>query len=266
MTGEDQCPQIRQELGVYLLGTIEPARRAVLARHLATCPECRAELAGLAGLPALLGRVPADELRLLLQGDVIAPVPGPPLSALLGRMTRVRRRRRYLAIAGALIVGVAAVSGWQALRPPGPSAAGAAPRWEATDEAVNPVTGAGAAVRYAAEPWGSELEVSRQRRRCRDPLPVLGHRAARAAGGCGRLDRRGGPAGLVASGVGAVPGLHVAQLPGHRGRQGPGHHRGQLRSATHTGVGQIPGFPCCSADCACWRRRRGPALRLRDCR
>jgi anti-sigma factor RsiW len=159
MTSGDQCPQIRQELGVYLLGTIEPARRAVLARHLATCPECRAELAGLAGLPALLGRVPADELRRLLEGDVIAPVPGPPLATLLGRVTRVRRRRRYLAVAAAVIVGVAAVSGWQALRPSGPAGAGAGPRWEATDKAVNPVTGAGATVRYAAEPWGSELEV-----------------------------------------------------------------------------------------------------------
>jgi len=156
MTGEDRCPQIRAELGVYLLGTIEPARRAVVARHLATCPECRAELAGLAGLPALLGRVPADELQPLLEDDVVTP--GPPLGALLGRVARVRRRRRYLAIAAALIVGAAAVSGWQALRPAGPGA-GAGPRWEATDAAVNPVTGAGAAVRYAAEPWGTELEV-----------------------------------------------------------------------------------------------------------
>jgi Putative zinc-finger len=159
MTGEDQCPQIRQELGVYLLGTIEPARRAVVARHLATCPECRAELAGLAGLPALLGRVPADELQPLLEDDVVALVPGPPLGALLGRVARVRRRRRYLAIAAAVIVGAAAVSGWQALRPAGPPGAGAGPRWEATDTAVNPVTGAGATVRYAAEPWGTELEV-----------------------------------------------------------------------------------------------------------
>ena len=161
MTDDHQCAQIRQELGVYLLGTVEPARREVVARHLAACQECRAELAGLAGLPALLRRVPADELRRLLEGDVVTAVPGPPLSALLGRMARVqrrRRRRRYLAAAAALILGVAAVSGWQALRPPGRPAAAAAPRWAATDEAVDPATGAGATVRYAAEPWGTELE------------------------------------------------------------------------------------------------------------
>jgi anti-sigma factor RsiW len=159
MTADNECAQIRQELGVYLVGTIEPARREAVARHLATCPECRAELAGLAGLPALLRRVPADELRQLLQGDVITPAPGPPLSALLGRMARVRRRRRYLAVAAALIAGLAAVSGWLALPALGPPPAAAGPRWEGTDQAVNPATGAQAAVRYAAEPWGSEVEV-----------------------------------------------------------------------------------------------------------
>jgi anti-sigma factor RsiW len=158
MTADNQCARIRQELGVYLVGTIEPARREAVARHLATCPECRAELAGLAGLPALLRRVPADELRRLLQGDVISPAPGPPLGALLGRMARVRRRRHLIA-AGALIAALAAASGWLALPGLGPPPAVAAPRWEGTDQAVNPATGVEAAVRYAAEPWGSEVEV-----------------------------------------------------------------------------------------------------------
>jgi hypothetical protein len=43
---------------MYLLGTIEPAHQAVVARHLAARPRCRTELAGLAGLPAPLRRVP----------------------------------------------------------------------------------------------------------------------------------------------------------------------------------------------------------------
>jgi anti-sigma factor RsiW len=44
-----------------VLGAIEPADRAVLERHLGGCPRCRAELASLAGLPALLRRVPEAE-------------------------------------------------------------------------------------------------------------------------------------------------------------------------------------------------------------
>jgi anti-sigma factor RsiW len=57
----DSCADARRELGVYVLGAIEPADRAVLERHLGGCPRCRAELASLAGLPALLRRVPEAE-------------------------------------------------------------------------------------------------------------------------------------------------------------------------------------------------------------
>jgi predicted anti-sigma-YlaC factor YlaD len=58
VTGNIPCASIRLELGVYLLGAIEPASRAVVDRHLVACPSCRAELSGLAGLPSLLRRVP----------------------------------------------------------------------------------------------------------------------------------------------------------------------------------------------------------------
>jgi anti-sigma factor RsiW len=65
---KDTCPQLRLELGTYLLGAIEPGQRAVVDHHLVTCPGCRAELSALAGLPSLLRRVPADVvLRLLTQ-------------------------------------------------------------------------------------------------------------------------------------------------------------------------------------------------------
>jgi len=72
------------------------------------------------GAPGPAPQGPPDELWGLLQGHVVPPVPGPPLSALLGRVARVRRRRHYLTIAGALITGIAAASGWQALHQLGP--------------------------------------------------------------------------------------------------------------------------------------------------
>lgn len=55
-----ECADSRPQLGVYLTGAITPADRAVLVRHLASCERCRDELAGLAGLPALLRRPPVQ--------------------------------------------------------------------------------------------------------------------------------------------------------------------------------------------------------------
>jgi predicted anti-sigma-YlaC factor YlaD len=55
------CAQIRHELGAYLVGAISPRDRAVLVGHLATCDQCRDELAGLAALPGLLRRAPEPQ-------------------------------------------------------------------------------------------------------------------------------------------------------------------------------------------------------------
>jgi anti-sigma factor RsiW len=161
VTGSIPCASARAELGVYLLGAIEPAQRALVDRHLAACRSCRAELSGLAGLPSLLRRVPADVIRQLLADSTPQAMPGPPLNALLARATAIRRRRRLLAAAAAVATGIAAASAVQALhevtaRPP----AAVAPARAVTVQATNPVTGTWAAVRYTAQPWGTELDVS----------------------------------------------------------------------------------------------------------
>ncbi len=153
-----QCARARQELGVYVLGAIAPAQRAQADRHLAACPRCRAELAGLAGLPALLRKVPADEAHQLLPGNTGQA--GPPLRGLLSHVVRARRLRRWRLVAAAAVItaSAAAASGLLALhavRPP----AGQAPGRTITVAAANPATRARAVVRYAAEPWGTELEV-----------------------------------------------------------------------------------------------------------
>jgi anti-sigma factor RsiW len=57
VTSHGLCGEIRLELGVYVVGAIRPADRSAVDRHLADCADCRDELAGLAGLPALLRRV-----------------------------------------------------------------------------------------------------------------------------------------------------------------------------------------------------------------
>jgi anti-sigma factor RsiW len=161
VTDDVLCAHLRLKLGVYLLGAIEPAQRAAVDRHLAACRSCRAELSDLAGLPSLLRRVPADVIRHLTADDAAQAMPEPPLTAPLARITAIRRRSRRLAAASAVVAGLISASAVQVLhdgaaRP----AAVAAPARAVIVQATNPVTGTWAAVRYTAQPWGTELEVS----------------------------------------------------------------------------------------------------------
>jgi anti-sigma factor RsiW len=109
VNGDGQCAQARRELGVYVLGAIEPAQRAQADRHLAACPRCRADLAELAALPALLRKVPAGEARSMLE-DAGWPAARPPLGALLDRAARIGRRRRWLLISAAAVIAVMAAA------------------------------------------------------------------------------------------------------------------------------------------------------------
>jgi predicted anti-sigma-YlaC factor YlaD len=158
VNGDGLCAQARQELGVYLLGAIEPAQRALVDRHLPACAQCRAELAGLAELPALLRRVPVEDAW-PLPPDATAPTPGPSLAALAGQVSGIRRRRWRLTAAAALIAGFAVAGGLQALHAVVARPQSAAAQWAVTAQGANPATGAWAAVRYTSLPWGTELEV-----------------------------------------------------------------------------------------------------------
>jgi Putative zinc-finger len=160
VTGDVPCARLCPELGVYLLGAIEPAQRAMVDRHLASCRNCRTELSALAGLPSLLRRVPADLVHRLL-ADAVPVTPEPSLTALLTRTTAIRRRNRLLAVAAAVVTGIATASAVQAIhdasaRPPAAIASAQA----VTVQAANPVTGTWAAILYSAQPWGTELQVS----------------------------------------------------------------------------------------------------------
>jgi anti-sigma factor RsiW len=134
MTGQfTDCNDIRHLLGVYVVGAIDPAERAMVDAHLAYCPDCREELAGLAGLPALLGRVPAeDAARLALGDDALEEPPAELLDSLLARVSarrRARKRRLVTAVAAAAVIAVGggiaggtAISHLNGYGAPGPSA------------------------------------------------------------------------------------------------------------------------------------------------
>ena len=87
MTASGSCAELRASLGVYVLGAIDPAERSRLEAHLESCPSCRDGLAGLAGMPALLGRV--NEAQ-------ITQVAGPPPELLDALLHRAAQRRRGL--------------------------------------------------------------------------------------------------------------------------------------------------------------------------
>jgi hypothetical protein len=53
---------VREELGGYTLGALEPAEREAVEEHLARCRDCAAEQRRLAGLPALLAQAEGLEI------------------------------------------------------------------------------------------------------------------------------------------------------------------------------------------------------------
>lgn len=174
MTDLTGCQHVRQLLGVYVLGAIDPAERAEVDAHLAVCHDCREELAGLAGLPALLGRVSAGEAARLAGfdeherhapgSDADIPQGADILTPLLGRMAQRRRTQRWrnLAAAAAVVIvaagsaiGVVSASGSAPSRP----TAGAAVHWERV-QATDPATRAHLVVRYAGTSWGTRMDAS----------------------------------------------------------------------------------------------------------
>ena len=160
------CGEFREALAVYVLGAIEPADRDAVDRHLPGCADCRDELAGLAGLPALLRRVSVAEATALTIGGTVRPgnrPSAPVLPSLLARSSRQRRRhvrtRVAAAAAAGLVAGAGVIAGWQAAQPTARQAIGPAPVWTGTSSAASQLTGASATVRYAAVRWGLRLSV-----------------------------------------------------------------------------------------------------------
>jgi Putative zinc-finger len=221
-----ECPQARISLGVYVLGAIDPAERAQVESHLASCRDCRDELAGLAALPALLARVTAEEAMALAAGDGPPPVgraaglEAPPelLTTVIDLTAARRRRRRWrdasLGLAAALIIAAGVIGGLRLGASPAspPTASGVTypgqPNgpWETASTSA---AGMSATVSYRSMGWGTQVAVKVNGipvgTSCQ--LWVIGAGGRRTlAGGWVTDDHEGsvwypGSAGLAASGV-----------------------------------------------------------------
>jgi len=169
VTGMAGCREIKQALGVYVLGAIDPAERALVDEHLSSCQECREELASLAGLPAMLRKVPVVEAERLAapeQDPELAGVPSAELlTSLIARTANVRRMHRWRTVAAAAAVAIVALGGGafvaNALQPSGASA----PIGHTQTVAWQQTSGSGPAgahltVRYRHQSWGTLMEVN----------------------------------------------------------------------------------------------------------
>jgi hypothetical protein len=158
--GGPACREFRQLLGVYVVGAIDPAERSLVDEHLSTCAACRDELAGLAGLPAMLSRVPAEDVARMGRTVVSLPEnhePSPELlNALLRRVEAKRRTRRWR---GAVAVAAAAIvaAGGTAVGINLAGSSSPAP-WDAASGA-NPANQVGALVRYTSTRSGTQMRI-----------------------------------------------------------------------------------------------------------
>lgn len=138
------CEHIHDS-GPYVLGALSPDERGAYERHLDTCPTCRAEIAELSGLPAILGRLDLASATAVAAGGeealhaIVAALPvtaepaprwaGPTvvpdtlpprlLEGARSRRAKERNRHRYQMVGAALVAACLAVLGVLGLRAAG---------------------------------------------------------------------------------------------------------------------------------------------------
>lgn len=107
-----RCDPFRHELGAYVLGGLEPGEVRTLETHLAACADCRAEHAGIAEIPRMLG----------LAHDAPPRAPERVRDRVVASAARRQLRHRWRLVAAAAAV-VAALAGgfvgWQLALDPG---------------------------------------------------------------------------------------------------------------------------------------------------
>ena len=153
---QPSCDQTTLALGAYVIGALDPTERSAVDRHLEACPLCRDELADLAVLPGLLGRVDVDDV-------VSAAPPAPP--ELLDRLLRAasderRTARRWRVLAAAAAVAVAfsaaAAIGVQVAKDDGGSSV---PPNAAVFNVTDPVSHVTAKLTATPKAWGTALRI-----------------------------------------------------------------------------------------------------------
>jgi len=154
----DDHRAVREELGAYALGALEPRERGAVDAHLRECPPCREELARLAALPGLLARLPDGGAS----GAEVLPPPadlGERALAVIASRRRARRtrRRRWGAALGGAAAAAVVATGLLVAAGGGDSGDGGVPlRIEAVAADAGEVTGTAWA---DGRDWGTAIGV-----------------------------------------------------------------------------------------------------------
>jgi hypothetical protein len=149
----------------YVLGSLLSGERHEYEAHLATCPRCRAAVAELSGIPALLAQLDPEEVKAL---DDAQPEPPPlrpeVLTSLQDRVRWRRRRSRWVTSAAvAVAAALLAVGLVIAIRPEtvglqtGTPPQAAAPSLEMTKVAETPIN---ASITMSSFGWGTRIDMA----------------------------------------------------------------------------------------------------------
>lgn len=151
------CRDVRVLLGVYIVGAISAEDRRTVDDHLPGCAGCREELAELAGIPAMLGRIAPAEAERISLADATQQ-PGSPAGEQVDSLVRKvaaartgRRRRAMLALAASAAVLAGGAAATVALLP--------RPAQAEQVTASNRVDGVTALVVYSPVSWGTAMRI-----------------------------------------------------------------------------------------------------------
>ncbi|KWX25816.1 zf-HC2 domain-containing protein [Mycolicibacterium wolinskyi] len=80
----------------YVLGSLDSNERREYETHLAGCAQCRAAVAELSGMPALLAMLELDDVRALDEAEPEPPLRPEVLQSVLNKVSSRRRRSRWI--------------------------------------------------------------------------------------------------------------------------------------------------------------------------
>jgi len=103
---EDSHRELRESLGAYVLGHLDPAEQDAVASHLATCADCRAELAELTPVADALTGAKRSSMR---TADRVPEGLRSRMEAAIRAETSRQRRSRVVRSAGAVLVAAAVI-------------------------------------------------------------------------------------------------------------------------------------------------------------